>query len=949
MPKYRNLVVSLMIAAASTAAWAGKTPANKPPTVSITAPATGATFAAPATIAITATAADSDGSVAKVDFTLDGALIGTSTTAPYHATATNVFTGTHTLRATATDNLGLQATASVSVTVTGSNIVLSSPANGAVTYNGYIQVAGQFAGDSATRVWVNNDSGTTRLATISGGSFSTYLPVVLGPNNISISVMRTDKTSDATGVTVNGANYPQIAVLAPVTRTFNTPANVTIAVDALSPAGSIAKVSFFNGSTLLGSATAPPYQYVWNNVPKGEFSIVAQAFDNQGYSATASIPISVLGPNAAPVISLSSPSNNAVFAAPATIPLIASATDSDGTVTQVDFYQNGVFVGASNVAPYALNWQNVPVGTYAFLATATDNSGAQTTSAPVNVTVTPPNAAPAVALTAPADNAQYVAGTAISLSATASDSDGSISRVEFYKDASLLGTANGAPYVFSWIADQAGTFTLTARAFDNLGASTVSAPVHVSVTPPPPVYLSSPANNSSFTAPGPVTITVNANAGSATVARIDILDGSTLLSRYVPPAPYNALKYNFSWNATTGSHTLTAVVTDSLNASFVSSVVTVQGLDAPLVELAATGSFYLAPGDVDLYASAAPAGASAISTVELYNGQALIASLTAAPFNYLWSNVPAGTYALTAKATDSLGATVSSAPLNITVGTAPSITARAGLDGSSVSDDQTPVSGSFRAPPNSAVSVNGALATVTGNGEFFLNSVPLTLGSNVLTLTVKTMDGQTAAQTITVNRATGPAPFTFVANAARVIDSLSVGFTLTSRANVPVGRVELSCTDGGAVSLTAADIAGVSGATCTYAAPGLHTARVSVFDPTSTLIYTATQSTYMATTREIGRTVRGVYTVMQGRLKGNNIAAALNAFTTDSQPQYNDIFTALGAGLPAAAGQLGQITELHLSGNTAEILLLRAEDGGNALYIVHLMYCQDGIWRIASM
>lgn len=277
------------------------------------------------------------------------------------------------------------------------------------------------------------------------------------------------------------------------------------------------------------------------------------------------------------------------------------------------------------------------------------------------------------------------------------------------------------------------------------------------------------------------------------------------------------------------------------------------------------------------------------------------------------------------------------------------IAARAGLDGSSVSDDHTPVSGTFQGPLNSAVSVNGALATVTGDGKFFLNSAPLIPGSNVFTLTVTTQDGQTASQTITVNRAAGPAPFSFVANAARVIDSLSVGFTLTSRANAPVGRVDLSCTDGGAVSLTANDIAAMADVTCTYAAPGLHTARVNVFDPASTLIYTATQSTYMATAREVGRTVRSVYTLMQGRLKENNVAAALNAFATDSQPKYNDIFTALGAELPAAAGQLGQIKELHLSGNTAEIVLLRAEDGGNAQYIVHLMYCQDGIWRIASM
>ena len=57
--------------------------ANVPPTVSLTAPVTGASFTAPATINLTATAADSDGTVSKVEFYNGATLLGTATTAPY--------------------------------------------------------------------------------------------------------------------------------------------------------------------------------------------------------------------------------------------------------------------------------------------------------------------------------------------------------------------------------------------------------------------------------------------------------------------------------------------------------------------------------------------------------------------------------------------------------------------------------------------------------------------------------------------------------------------------------------------------------------------------------------------------------------------------------------------------------------------------------------------------
>ncbi len=94
------------------------------------------------------------------------------------------------------------------------------------------------------------------------------------------------------------------------------------------------------------------------------------------------------------------------------------------------------------------------------------------------------NLAPTVSLTAPANNASVVQGTAITLSASAADSDGAIAKVAFYDGATLLATTTTAPYSFAWGNAWAGAHTLTAKATDDVGAVTTSAVVNLTVAAP---------------------------------------------------------------------------------------------------------------------------------------------------------------------------------------------------------------------------------------------------------------------------------------------------------------------------------------------------------------------------------------------------------------------------------------------------------------------------------
>jgi beta-glucanase (GH16 family) len=110
------------------------------------------------------------------------------------------------------------------------------------------------------------------------------------------------------------------------------------------------------------------------------------------------------------------------------------------------------------------------------------------------------NAAPTVSLTSPAAGASYTAPASLTLTASAADSDGSVAKVEFYQGSTLLATSTASPYSYTWAGVAAGTYSLTAKATDNQGASTTSGAVSVTVgaaTTAPNLALNRPTVTSS--------------------------------------------------------------------------------------------------------------------------------------------------------------------------------------------------------------------------------------------------------------------------------------------------------------------------------------------------------------------------------------------------------------------------------------------------------------------
>jgi Bacterial Ig domain len=105
----------------------------------------------------------------------------------------------------------------------------------------------------------------------------------------------------------------------------------------------------------------------------------------KNFAYTRSTPLVV----ATPTVSITNPPNNAVFAAPATEKIAASATVSGGTVTNVQFYANNALLGAVSTPPFTFTANNLAAGSYALTAAATA-AGISATSSVVNISVVTP-------------------------------------------------------------------------------------------------------------------------------------------------------------------------------------------------------------------------------------------------------------------------------------------------------------------------------------------------------------------------------------------------------------------------------------------------------------------------------------------------------------------------------------------------------------------------------
>lgn len=574
---------------------------NNKPTVAMTSPSGGTVFAPGSAIDLVAAASDSDGSIAKVEFFEGGNnLLGTEYQAPYNIQWNNVPSGTYTLTAKATDNSG-NTTTSAPVTIT-----------------------------------VLNQS---------------------------------------------GQNPPTVQLTSPVSGAlFQDPATVSMTASAADPDGSVVKVEFWEGNTLLYSDGNAPYSFNWTNVPAGNYILKAVAVDNSNLKSTSStVNISVSGPKAAPVVVINNPGNNSEFDEGDDIKMDATATDADGTISTVEFFLNNQLIQTEKNYPYEATWQNATPGTHKIKAIATDNDNQKTTSAEITIVVKAVQTGsvnPTVSFIEPLAGSSFNPGDNVSIEVNALDPGGSINKVEFYLNNVLFHTENNAPYEALIQNVQTGNYSLKAVAYDNegnTGNSVISYTVGLSTQNRPDVNLIKPTDGAQFATGSDIDVQATATDNDGSISKVEFyLDGVKWRTEKVDPYT-GELK-----NVQPGTYELMAIGYDNLGLRDTSIITYSVGNVAPQPPVVAIvnplDGVVVQPGDqvkidVDAYD---PDGQ--IEKVEIYVGNNLIQTEKNYPYEATWSGQTPGTYTLRAIAYDKTGLTTVSDIVLVTIsGTIPEV------------------------------------------------------------------------------------------------------------------------------------------------------------------------------------------------------------------------------------------------------------------------------------
>lgn len=379
---------------------------------------------------------------------------------------------------------------------------------------------------------------------------------------------------------------------------LDAPANTIITATAEDSDNSIILVEFLVDGQSIGSDVEAPYAVEWNESTPGDYTLTARAIDELGAEGISDpVAVTILRtPNQAPQVVITSPTEGAVLSDASPIVIQAEASDPDGSIDRVEFFDGGILVGSDDTEPYELDnsFFRLPRA-HTVTAVAFDDEGDSTESAPVNYTVTR-NTAPEVNVVFPNTGASFVAPATIMVQVAASDDGGTVVQVDILLNNEVVTTDTEAPFT-ALIEDlSTGSYTLMARATDNFGAVTTSPVVNISVRENqlPGVLMTSPASGAMLDFGQTVSLQVSTNDPDGEVVRVDYFDNLELIGSSTE-SPFD-ISYTPSLP---GNRSLTAVATDNDGGTSESLPVVIE-VNAPPVSEAPVLNYSVVDGQLEV-------------------------------------------------------------------------------------------------------------------------------------------------------------------------------------------------------------------------------------------------------------------------------------------------------------------------------------------------------------
>ncbi len=487
--------------------------ANNPPSVSIVSPVDGANFSANDNVTIAVEAADTDGTVAQVEFYQGDTKVGESTGSPYSVTWAHVPPEKYTLTARARDDRGaIRVSAPVEIFVnSGGGALAGGPP---VLPPGAVDLSAE-----GTLDWAHWGLSSPASFDHKAGAPPQISDITkIGSGNLQQLMDNFTAFTWSDGTPTAGAGATRSGVFVHgwgdgfrITAPADTRARTLKIYAGLYGAQGKLRAYLSDFSAPAYSDTSPRsiygniyavYALDYSAASAGKMLVVEftarNLFDADYGNVTlqaATLAGGAPPTNSPPFVTITSPTSNDSFPAGSDITIQASASDGDGAVTLVRFFSGTNLLGTAASSPYTFTWMSVPAGTYSLTAAATDDQGVTATSSAVSITVASRvNVPPAIAIIFPTNNTVFVAPATITIQATASDSDGTVTQVELFEGGTSLGIDTTSPYLLVWSNVTAGSYSLTAEATDNDGAITSSDAINIVVNSSTvaPVTLANP-------------------------------------------------------------------------------------------------------------------------------------------------------------------------------------------------------------------------------------------------------------------------------------------------------------------------------------------------------------------------------------------------------------------------------------------------------------------------
>ena len=438
----------------------------------------------PANVTLSVDASDADGSVTRVEYFLGATKLG-ETYAPPHAYGWAITAaGEYKFRAVAWDNANAPGSSStVSVRATGTPPVQNAAPKVSLSVSptqlaapGKVNLQASASDDDGTIAKVAFYEGSTKLGEVTAAPYVWQYEATTANKIYKFKAVATDNlgastTSPEASATVGSlTNASPKVTLSTSAATLATPGPVTLTASPTDDDGTIAKVAFYEGNNKIAELTSPPWQTVFTTTQSILYKFRAVATDDKGATGTSAESSVSVGSstNVAPKITISV--SQTQISCPGTVTVSAQASDDDGTIARVSFYQFGNKFIDVTTAPYTATYNTTVCGVYKFKATAVDNKNASTTTAEVDVTsgtAQQLNKKPRVSLSLSTTLVQ--APATITLTATAVDDDGTIQKVQFYRNGAKIGEKLATPFTFTADITAPGTTNFHADAVDNVG------------------------------------------------------------------------------------------------------------------------------------------------------------------------------------------------------------------------------------------------------------------------------------------------------------------------------------------------------------------------------------------------------------------------------------------------------------------------------------------------